>query len=894
MQTRGRRARAATAVLTTKLAVPRRPPAMVARGRLLDAIDAGMEGPLTLLAAPAGAGKTALLSSWIATGAAPGPVAWVSLDGDDADCPRFWRAVLASLAHASGDARIRALALSHGEPADTSLVLATLIDALAARDDPVVLVLDDFHEVADVVREDVERLVRYPPPALRLVVATRSDPAIALGRLRLEGWLTEIRARELAFTLDEAAELFDALGVSVPSAAVATLWQRTEGWAAALRLAALSLRTHPEPERFIERFAGTDATVSDYLVSEVLAQQPPDLRAFLLRTSIADGLCGELADALTGGSDGQQVLRRLEQGGALLSSLDEHGVWHRYHPLFAELLRAQLHAQLPTELDGLHRRAATWLAEHGDHAAALGHVAIGGAWDLGTDLVVDRWIDLLVDGEMETLKEILDAMPRERVDGCPELALAFAAALLAVGRPRLAEPYLRTAEEGEASVAPERRARFAAASIAVRLHAGRSAPDPASALEAARVRLGRHALLDDNELAGDVRGLLLTQLGIVELWSGELDAAVEHLEHACAVAGEEGSRWTACASIAHLALASLLRGEFTRALRRAGESLAIAERHGWARSEPAAAAYSVLAAVCIQRGDLEEAGCLVDRASAALADSGERPLQAVHALNRVQLLSDRGEYAAALEVLDQARERLDGCSLPAAICAPLAAEEGLLHAAIGAPEAGRALLRRTAGREPSLAVANALARLDLLQGEAQAARVTLAPSLENGHGDEAPLPARAEAWLLDALALDALAEHETAARSLERGLDLAEPAGLRRAIVSQGSAIGPLLRRHVRYGTAHPAMVSDAVETIAHRGRPDGRPARDVLSDPLSEREQAILGYLPTMMSNQEVAGEMLISVNTVKTHLKAIYRKLEASGRREAVRRARELALLP
>jgi LuxR family maltose regulon positive regulatory protein len=233
--------------------------------------------------------------------------------------------------------------------------------------------------------------------------------------------------------------------------------------------------------------------------------------------------------------------------------------------------------------------------------------------------------------------------------------------------------------------------------------------------------------------------------------------------------------------------------------------------------------------------------------------------------------------------------------LSAPLRALLIAQEGLLEAATGEAEAGRTLLRRAAREDPSsLAVANALARLDLLDGDAEAARGTLAPHLDRlRSASDASLPARAEAWLLDALALDVLAEHEAAACSLERALDLAEPAGLRRIIVSHGSAIGPLLRRHVRHGTAHPAMVGDAVATIERRGRPGPRPTA-VLAEPLSEREQAILGYLPSLMSNQEIAGTMMISVNTVKTHLKAIYRKLDAPGRREAVQRGRELALIP
>ena len=245
------------------------------------------------------------------------------------------------------------------------------------------------------------------------MLVTRADPPIGLGRLRLEGWLTEIRARDLAFTPDEASALFEALDVPIAPAEIATLWRRTEGWSAGLCLAAMSVRAHPEPERFIEHFAGTDATVSDYLLSEVLARQPPDLRDFLLRTSIVDTVCGELADALTGGSDGQRMLARLEHGGALLAPLDDHGDWHRYHPLFAELLRAQLRTQLGPALEELHRRAAVWLAAHGDRTAALRHVAMGEVWDLGSQLVIDHWVDFMINGEMAALRPVLEAMPRE-------------------------------------------------------------------------------------------------------------------------------------------------------------------------------------------------------------------------------------------------------------------------------------------------------------------------------------------------------------------------------------------------------------------------------------------------------------------------------------------------
>ena len=588
-----------------------------------------MQGPLTLLAAPAGAGKSALLSSWVAAGRAPGPVAWLSLDGDDADRRRFWRGVLGTLSQATGDARLTALAVSPREPMDMDLVLPALVDALDARDEPVVLVLDDLHQVAEVVREDIERLVRYPPPALRLVLVTRADPPIGLGaaatrRLadrdpRARSGLHARRGRcvvRRARRAHRARRARDAVAAH----------RRLVGGAVPGR------HVGPRPSRARRSSSSTSRAPtprsSDYLLSEVLARQPPDLREFLLRTSIVDMVCGDLADALTGGSDGQRMLARLEHGGALLAPLDEHGAWHRYHPLFAELLRAELRAQLGGELEELHRRAAVWLAAHGDRTAALRHVAIGRVWDLGTQLVIDHWVDFMINGEMAALRPVLEAMPRERVDACPELSLAFGAAMLAFGEQELAEPHLR----GAARSGGRRCRRSAGRSSPLRRPPwgstrDASARDPAAALTAAREWLGRGPVLEGHGVAPNLRGLLLTQLGIVEMWTGELDAAVEHLERAHAVAAEDGVEWTAFASSAHLALASLLRGDFARALRRAHQALAIAERRGWAAigarrpPPPACSQPSASSAISSTRPNASSA-----RRARRCASTRERPL----------------------------------------------------------------------------------------------------------------------------------------------------------------------------------------------------------------------------------------------------------------------------
>jgi len=426
------------------------------------------------------------------------------------------------------------------------------------------------------------------------------------------------------------------------------------------------------------------------------------------------------------------------------------------------------------------------------------------------------------------------------------------------------------------------------------LYEGRLRGDPKAALRAARALLERHVVLESGDLTSGVRSFVLGQLGIVELWTGDLESATGHLERAYANALEAGNDWTALAAAAHLAVARAFRGELLRGLRHADEAVRLAVRRGWGRSEPAGAAYCVQAAVAIQRGERERAESLVALASEALRETRERPLRAVHALNRAMLLSDGGEPEAALSVLQVAREEVGEWPLLAALEDQLIAQEALLRATMGERELARALLDRETAT--SIPVANALARLSLSEGDPSAARNLLAPHLGGGRGGPADgtLPVRAEAWLLDALALDALAEHDGAATSLERSLDLAEPAGLSRLIVEHGIRVRPLLHRHVRHGTAHPAMVGTALATLEHRGDERSHSVAVLVAESLSAREEAILRYLPTMMSNHEIAGELFVSVNTVKTHLKAIYRKLDASGRREAVHRGRELGLMP
>jgi LuxR family maltose regulon positive regulatory protein len=866
----------------TKFALPPSHAAIILRARLFEALDEAMRRPLTLISAPPGAGKTALLGSWIGAGRAPGPVAWLSLDRADGDRRRFWRAVLEALARAG---------VPLAEPAGNGrgrLDPDTLAAALDERDGPVVLVLDDFHEVAEAVHRDVDKLLHRPPHGLRLVIATRADPPLRLGRLRLQDQLTELREPDLAMTLDETAEMLAAAGVSMGDEHVHRLWEHTEGWAGALRLAALPLRDHPDPGAFVEHFAGDDRAISDYLISEVLERMPPDDREFLTRTSIVTVLNGDLADALTAGQGGHRHLADLARRGLLLSPLDRRGEWYRYHALFRELLQAELRSDATALVPELHRRAALWLTANGDDAAGLQHAVDAEAWELAARLAGERWIDLLLRGEVAVLRPLIERLPGEWVADDPEVALALASAMLDQGNHGDAANLLMRAAAVGDRVPLERRSRFDVSLTALQLHTARLRGNLEAAVDTAN-ELARGGELEAAAVEADLRSLALVNLGIAELWAGKLDSAEGHLERARGAAAEAGHDWVVLIAIAHLALLAGTRYEYPRAANHAREALELANRRGWQRTWPAGAAYLALGAAQFLWARGDDAAETIELAREALAGTHERPLRAVLALMRSGVLGDRGDTEGALAVLEAGAEELGDYPLLPEVRDHFAIREAMLRAQLGDREQAARLMRGEAGRGPdTLRTAVVIAQFQLADGHGEHARATLAP----WSNELLATPEGVQARVVEALARESASDHVGAAESLELALDLAEPGGLRWALMQFGRPLQPLLSRQLRGGTAHRALVGDLLEALDGRdGR--SRPNAPLVVEPLSPREQAVLRYLPTMMSNQEIASELFVSVNTVKTHLKAIYRKLDVADRREAVRRARKLELL-
>ena len=622
--------------------VPRWRP--VARQRLFTLLDDGTQGPMTLLAAPAGYGKTLLLTAW-ATGGGPGggppgPVAWVRVGPGDDHPPRFWAHVLAAL---DGAGVVRPDGLLAGLNPQLEIgdgFMRAFVGGLSELDGPVVLILDDLHEATgQAVVGQLRFLLRHAPPQLRLVVATRADPPLALHRLRVAGQLSEIREAELAFTLEETRRLLEDHGVVLSAGELETLRRRTEGWAAGLRLAALSLRAHPRPERFVADLAGDDRAIAGYLVEEVLAAQPPELRAFLLRTSVAERLCGDLADALTGGSDGARVLARLEREHVFTSATGPNRTWYRYHPLFAELLRAELRYEHDAELPDLHRRAATWHAGNGQPVPAVRHALAAGDLDQAAALLAASWAPMLVEGQAAVLRELVSRLPGDRVRATPELAVVAALSRLALGELEEADAWLGLALASEPRFAREaagpggrsgppwtRHPLTGAALHLARLYRARLVGDAADAGPAARVLLARAGEAAAEGTAGDddQRTLAQALLGAAELWSGQLEDAAANLELARADAGRRGREVVALAATAHLALLEAVLGRLGRAGELGRLATEQARRVDWSASSQLACADLALAVCAYHRDDLVTAVAALDRATAAAA--GDRPV----------------------------------------------------------------------------------------------------------------------------------------------------------------------------------------------------------------------------------------------------------------------------
>ena len=729
---------------------------------------------------------------------------------------------------------------------------------------------------------------------MHAILTTRHDLRLGLHQLRLAGELAEIRAADLRFSERETRELLDASGIALSAAGAALLHQRTEGWAAGLRLAAMSLAGHPDPERFVTEFSGSERTVAEYLLAEMLERQPPDVQDLLLRTSLLNRVNGELADLLTGRPGSERILLDLEDANAFVESLDPERAWFRYHHLFADFLRLELRRTLPEEVPELHRRAADWLFRHGQVVDAVRHTQAAGDWAGAARLLADHSFSLTLDGQAQTMQALLRAFPPGADH--PELALVRAMGDLAQGRLNQAAAHLAVAETYAGTAPPERQRRLQVAVASLQLSLARRRGDLAGVVERVRFLASPVTGQSDEDIAlgSDLRAVALMNLGTAEAWTlGRPDApdAERHLREGADLARQIGRPYLEVGCLAQLGFASLVLHSFATTQRRCREAVALAERHGWGAEPVIAPALIMLAGTLVWTGEFDEGERWLQRTRQALqTDTGPDITLLLHQTAGI-LHAGRGRHHEALEELGAA-ERL-GSQLADSQALASRATRWLpaTQARLGMTGEARAFLAALDDKRASSGeIRNARAVICLAEGNPAAALAAVADVLDG----TAPVLGSVtvmEAHLLAGLAHRELGDQRAASQAAERALALAESDRLILPFAMTGSA--GLLEALPRHQTAHAALLADILDVL-HGSSPA---AREQSSSPpaeeLSPGELRVLRYLPTNLSRPEIAGELSVSPNTVSAHIRSIYAKLQVCDRSSAVRRARELRLL-
>jgi LuxR family maltose regulon positive regulatory protein len=863
---------------------------LIGRGDLLAALDRAAAEKVTIISAPAGSGKTSLLRAWAGRPGQPHRLAVVQVQRDQHDAQQFWLALLSAVRQASAPT-------SRAEPPVATpdfngrAMVDRVMSELADQRGRFILIIDDLHELISLdALAQLTRLLTDLPGDVHAVLATRRDLPLRLHQLRLAGELAEIRAADLRFTERETRELLDASGIALSEAAVALLHQRTEGWAAGLRLAAISLTDHPDPERFVAEFSGSDRTVAEYLIAEMLERQTDDVKDLLLRTSLLDRVNGELADLLTGRPGSERILLALEDANAFVMSLDPERTWFRYHHLFGDLLRLELRRTLPEEVPGLHRRAADWLIQHGQVVDAIRHIQAAGDWPRAARLLADYSFSMTLDGQAQTIQALVQAFPPGADH--PELALVYATVDLIQGRLDEAAAHLAVAQTYAETAPPDRQRRLHVALASLKLSLARRRGHLAGVLEQAKFLASPVTGQSDEDIALDseLRAVALMNLGIVEAWSQGLPDAERHLQEGADLARQIGRPYLEVACLAQLGFASRIRS-FAITRQRCQEAIALAERHGWGAEPVIAPALVTLAGNLVWTGEFDEAERWLQRAELALqTDAGPGIRQLLH-LATGRLYAGRGRHHEALEELRAAEQLQSQLAGPHAMTSQVTGWMLATQARAGMPSQACASLEAlTDERANAGEIRNARAVICLVEGDPAAALDALAKVLD-GTAPVVGYVTLVETQLLAGLAHRELGDQWAANQAAERALGLAEPDRLVLPFAITGSA--ELLEALPRHEAAHAALLADILDVLHGSSLAAQDQSSSPPSEELSPSELRVLRYLPTNLSRPEIASELSVSVNTVNTHIRNIYAKLQASDRSSAVRRARELRLL-
>jgi LuxR family transcriptional regulator, maltose regulon positive regulatory protein len=906
--------RARDDLLATKLTIPRTRRERVARSRLFERLNQGMAQGLILVCAPPGFGKTTLLADWATTTKCP--VAWLSLDTQDNDPARFWRYVVAALDRAYQGLAEQLLPLLAAPSVPSSQGVATaLINQLAAVGDEVALVIDDYHAIdSAAIHESLAFLLRRLPPQLHVIIASRSDPTLPLARLRAEGRLLELRANDLRFTAEETDSfLREVWGLGLSAQAVAALEARTEGWAVGLQLAALSLRERADPEPFVAEFTGSHRYVLDYLSEEVLEHQPDRVRMFLLETSLLEQLCGPLCDAVTGGSDGQEMLEGLERAGLFLVPLDEERRWYRLHHLFGDLLRSRLQRSEGARVPQLHRRAATWFEQHGLVDHAIRHASAAGDASWAARLVEQHLGETLRRGESARLAQWLWVLPDDAVRSRPTLCLAQGLMELHLGHLDSVERLLEHAQRGFEPQANRQPltvptdggmvAEVPAAIALLRAELASARGDPEPTAEFARSAL--------SQLAEEERGPRLwgRWLQLLADWmSGRMEKAEDGFARILTEARTTADPHPLTLSCHTLGWVQQDRGRLEAALRTYREGLRFATERRFLPFH-AGEAHVGIAQVLLARNQLDDALRHVTEGIELTRQVVEFQLPAFGLVTLARIRQALADADGAIESIDEACRLLPATDV-VTMFSPAQAERARLLLDHGRVEeaarwtADRRLTEQDEITSPSERDYLVLARVLLAQSEPERALGLLQrlDALAESHGRMGSL---IEIRVLRALALEAARDHQSALSVPAEALVLAQPEGYIRVFADEGPQMASLVRSlisarregRVTAGSAaaaeHLDRVAAAFEPPKIRTQKPGHLAPGLI-EPLTERELEVLRLLAAGKRNRDIAEELVVTLDTVKKHTSHIFTKLAAANRTEAVAHARRLGLIP
>ncbi|WP_243638853.1 LuxR C-terminal-related transcriptional regulator [Streptacidiphilus pinicola] len=875
------------------------PPRLIDRGDLLAALDRAVASKVTIISAPAGSGKTSLLRAWAGRPGRMDGLALVQVQRDARDAQQFWLAVFDAIRRATGSNSGAQEPTTATPDFNGHAMVDRVLSELADAPGGVTVAVDDLHELhSPEALAQLTRLLTGLPSNVHAILTTRHDVRLRLHQLRLSGELAEIRAADLRFSERETRELLDASGITLSAAGVTLLHQRTEGWAAGLRLAVISLVDHPDPERFVTEFSGSHRTVAEYLLAEMLDREPPDVQDLLLRSSLLDRVNGELADLLTGRLGSEQILLDLEDANAFVESLDPGRVWFRYHHLLSDLLRLELRRTLPAEIPAMHRRAAAWFTQHGEVAEAIRYTQAAGDWREAAQLLTDHAFSLTLDGQAQTMQALLQAFPPG--EDHTELALVRATVDLLRGRLDQAAAHLTVAEAHAQSAPPGRRGRLQVAVAALNLSLAGRRGNFDSVVDQARFLASPLTGTSDEAIAlgSDLRAVALMNLGTVEAWSQGLPDAERHLQEGAELAREIGRPYLEVGCLAQLAFAYIFHSAatpkadaFATTQRRCREAIALAERYGWGTEPVIAPALMTLAGTMVMLGELDEGEQWLQRTEQALQTDTGPDIRLLLHQTAGMLYAGRGRRHEALEefgVAEDLAARLEGSQ---ALASQVTGWRLATQARLGRLGEARAdLAALDDERAGSGEVRNALAAICLAEGDPVAALDALHDVLDG----TAPVLGYAtliEAHLLTGLAHRELGDQSAANQAAEQALALAEPDRLVLPFAMTGSA--ELLDSLPRHETGHAALLADILDLL-HGSSPAAEEQSSMPpTEALSPTELRVLRFLPTNLTRPEIAGELSVSPNTVSTHLRSIYAKLQVRDRSSAVQRARELRLL-